>query len=363
MKDNQQVDVVIVGAGPAGVAAALTLQTRNISFILVDAQLTANHKPGECLPPNTFSLFKQLGLMNLLNHQAHTFYWGNKSCWGTSEISEKLFLFYKSSKGVLLNRLVFEQQLRDLVLKQEERVLFGYAVKQVVQQQGVTNIQLQATSNRLAIACKYVIDATGRKAAISKKFQAQKEVMDKLAALEFYYPINQQIHTFVNTESFNQGWLYAAPANKGELAIMLFSDLDLLPAKNQQPAYIKEVINHSTLISQLIGEPFDERNIKRLTTRAANSTHMHKPYGSNWLAVGDAAYSFDPVSSFGITSALASGYYGAHALADTLQGKKEALAAYHYIMQEAYVHYQQRLHQFYATEKRWPQETFWSRRG
>ncbi len=363
MRDNKKVQVVIAGAGPAGIAAALTLQARNITFVVVDAQPTGTHKPGDCIPPNAFPLFTQLGLMTLLDHQAHTFYWGNKSCWGTNEVSEKLFLFNKYSKGLLLNRTVFEQQLRELLLKQEEQVLFGYAIKKVFTQEGATIISAQSKNKNITLTCDYVIDATGRKATISKKFKAKKDTLDQLAALDFYYPINKPIHTFVNTESFSQGWLYAAPASTGELSILLFSDLDLLPAKNQQPRHIKEVINHSTLISQLIGEPFDERKIKRLTTRAANSTHMHKPYGSNWVAIGDAAYSFDPVSSFGITSALASGYYGAHALADTLQGKKEALPAYHYIMEEAFAHYQKQLHQFYTTEKRWTQAIFWSRRG
>ncbi|MGB0176435.1 MAG: hypothetical protein ACPF9D_04660 [Owenweeksia sp.] len=59
--------------------------------------------------------------------------------------------------------------------------------------------------------------------------------------------------------------------------------------------------------------------------------------------MGDAAYAYDPISSFGITSALAGGYYGGHALADTLGGRTDALKVYRYVMENAFNGYLEKL--------------------
>ena len=80
------------------------------------------------------------------------------------------------------------------------------------------------------------------------------------------------------------------------------------------------------------------------------------------MAVGDAAYAFDPISSYGITSGLAAGYYGGHALADFLAGKKDGLAVYRYIMETAFQKYLKALDYQYAAEKRWPQSAYWKNR-
>ncbi|MES2655817.1 MAG: FAD-dependent monooxygenase [Bacteroidota bacterium] len=362
MNVKEHVPVIVIGGGPAGIAAALTLNARNIPCIVVDAKTGRYHHYGECLPPNALPLFKQLGLQQLLDNEEHTYYLGNQSVWGNNKVAEKLFLFQKHNQGVLLNRPLFEEQLRDLLLKSKSRLLTGYAFHNVVSQGEKLNVTLKSKTETLPISCNFIIDATGRKASVCRKLGRQKEQLDQLAALHFQVTLNTTIPKFVYTESIENGWFYAAPLSKRKLSVMLFTDMDLLPEKDKQQAFICDAVNGSTLIKQLFSKPLTSDKITKLKTHAANSTRMQKPYGENWIAIGDAAYSFDPISSYGITSALAAGYYGAHALADTLAQKPDALQTYQYIMENAFVHYHIKLHEHYNAEQRWPDSLFWQRR-
>ena len=80
------------------------------------------------------------------------------------------------------------------------------------------------------------------------------------------------------------------------------------------------------------------------------------------MALGDAAAAYDPLSSHGVASAMASGFYGGHAIADFLAGRAEAPVAYLDVMQRAYGSYLDLQREHYGRETRWPDAPFWSRR-
>ena len=61
-------DVVIVGAGPAGAAAAITCATRGMRVILCERRASADERPGETLHPGVDSLMAQLGVGHRLNN-------------------------------------------------------------------------------------------------------------------------------------------------------------------------------------------------------------------------------------------------------------------------------------------------------
>ena len=103
-------------------------------------------------------------------------------------------------------------------------------------------------------------------------------------------------------------------------------------------------------------QPFD------LQILPTGTTALPKPYGQNWIAVGDAAYAFDPISSYGITSGIAAGYYGGNALADVITGKENSLEVYHYILETAFQKYLIALEYQYAAEAKWPTALFWKNR-
>jgi flavin-dependent dehydrogenase len=82
--------------------------------------------------------------------------------------------------------------------------------------------------------------------------------------------------------------------------------------------------------------------------------------GDRWIACGDAAACFDPISSQGIFSALHSGNEAGLAVADALRRRNEKLGRYSERMETVWKSYSGRLRSVYRMERRWPRELFWS---
>src|SRR5215207_6489953 len=55
-------DVVIVGGGPAGSAAALWCVRQGLRVVLLEREEFPRHRPGETLPPGVEPVFVQLGV-------------------------------------------------------------------------------------------------------------------------------------------------------------------------------------------------------------------------------------------------------------------------------------------------------------
>src|SRR6185369_17631905 len=84
--------------------------------------------------------------------------------------------------------------------------------------------------------------------------------------------------------------------------------------------------------------------------------------GDDWLAVGDAALSFDPLSSQGIFNAVYTGMKAGHALHAALAGDEGEIRRYGLQLEAIHRAYRRNLAAFYAHETRWPHHAFWRRR-
>ena len=59
---GSEVDVVVVGGGPAGSAAALWCVRQGLRVVLLEREQFPRHRPGETLLPGVEPIFAQLGV-------------------------------------------------------------------------------------------------------------------------------------------------------------------------------------------------------------------------------------------------------------------------------------------------------------
>jgi flavin-dependent dehydrogenase len=111
--------------------------------------------------------------------------------------------------------------------------------------------------------------------------------------------------------------------------------------------------------------------------RVASASRLDRSTGDGWIAVGDAALAFDPLSSYGITSAMGTAFYGAHAVADAMLhetmpaetmpaetwGDVPALAVYERLLDRTWIRYVREHEHHYGLERRWSDRPFWCRRS
>jgi flavin-dependent dehydrogenase len=109
-------------------------------------------------------------------------------------------------------------------------------------------------------------------------------------------------------------------------------------------------------------ERFDYEPATRTRAADASSGQLQAAVGENWIAIGDAAQSFDPLSSKGIANALYTGIHGAGAVAAALRGDSEAVARYAGHLTEIFRVYCEHAVDVYRLERRWPAAPFWQRR-
>jgi len=95
---------------------------------------------------------------------------------------------------------------------------------------------------------------------------------------------------------------------------------------------------------------------------AADTSRLDTITGAGWIAAGDAAASFDPLSSQGILTAIHSGMGAARALAGNLAGDESAISEYAARLDAIYSAYLRNQQAYYAQERRWPARSFWRSR-
>jgi flavin-dependent dehydrogenase len=91
----------------------------------------------------------------------------------------------------------------------------------------------------------------------------------------------------------------------------------------------------------------------------AHSQRLSPCAGAGWVAAGDAACTFDPLSSQGILKALRGGKLASFVALDWLEGRTSSPARYERIVGAEYRKYLAARRWCYGQEQRWPQSEFW----
>jgi flavin-dependent dehydrogenase len=355
--------VLIAGGGPAGAATALSLNARGIPCIVAEAAEERKFKAGETIPPNALPLLQKMNINSLLDDELHLKSYGNRFLWGEDTVEDKTFFSSGHPNGWHLDRMHFEGQLENAVKITGTQWLTGTRIADYDYNGKDWKVTLKgAGGGLLHCNCEFIVDATGRASRIARSLGNQRQKTDNLCGLTVCYEttgINCPHYTFV--ESVAGGWWYAAPLSGSRLVITFMTDSDLADPGMMEAGHFKNKL----LRTDMTGDIFKNHIISSETKpflQTANTSWLPERYGKSWLAAGDAAIAYDPLSSYGITSALQSGFYAGHAIADYLNGTQDALIAYDWLMCEAFDAYKNmHMHQ-YQLEKRWENEPFWKRR-
>lgn len=206
-----------------------------------------------------------------------------------------------------------------------------------------------------------MVDATGRGAAFARVMGARREAFDRLVAFSCVLPAPPgpgDRATLI--ESFPQGWWYTAGLPGERRVVALLTDPDTPAARAARtPDGFLRLLAATTHVRAAAG---DAEPVDGPAAVGANSSRLRQPYGDGWLAVGDAALTFDPLSSQGILTAIYSAEKAAAAAYHALRGRTDALPRYAALLDGIFTGYLHHHGAAYAAERRWPHEPFWRRR-
>jgi hypothetical protein len=139
------------------------------------------------------------------------------------------------------------------------------------------------------------------------------------------------------------------------------TDADLLPRGDLQlKSFWRVQLRGAPLTSALWRNP---AGADELRSRFSGTVRLDRAAGPGWIAVGDVAMAFDPLSSQGIIKALESGWRGAGAVTDILNGAPRAVDSYLKWLESEFASYTISHRRHYGAVRRWPGSTFWNRRS
>ncbi|EDM76104.1 hypothetical protein PPSIR1_31253 [Plesiocystis pacifica SIR-1] len=367
--------VAIIGGGPAGAAAALTLARGGVEVVVVDASRGPAEKIGESLPPSVRPLLARLELLELLDAAAHRPSFGNRASWGQAEAAEEDFMFGLYGAGWHLDRRRFEAALAKAAEQAGARWLWDHHAVDARHPGGAGGwrLELEGPESLVELDARFILDATGRPARFAVGAGARRIHLDRLVGLALRFDSAglgdgegmDGMDGFTVVEAIESGWWYTAPLSGGRAIAVYMSDGDLFDTRSARTAGGWRALLDAAPETRARLRPWLERALEPSATIArAGSAYTSPPAGPGWLAIGDAAVAFDPLSSHGIGSAMTTGYYGACAAAEVLSGGADtgALATYADLVASLFDDYLDLLHQHYRREQRWPTSPFWARR-
>jgi flavin-dependent dehydrogenase len=358
-----EIEVLVVGAGPAGATVALNLAPL-CAVALVDRRARPGPRIGESLPPAARRLLTDMGLWESFTAEGHSPCYGNRAVWGSAQPLEVDFLRDPDGHGWHIDRARFEVWLRAVAVDRGALLLAPARMQSMEWDGGRWRVRLATTAGSTELITRLVIDAGGRAAPVARLAGARRERHDRLFCSWLYGEANPCGRgaglTCVQAEEY--GWWYTAPVPGGRRVLAFHTDADLPEARafanpKRLPQHVAPDGELAAILTESRFTPAEQCGVT-----AAHSAVLHPFAGPSWFAVGDAALSFDPLSSQGLLNALYSGLAGAEAAERRLAGDPNALPQYLDTLDRVHTAYRAHLARCYRVETRWTNTPFWKRR-
>lgn len=358
-------DAIVAGAGPAGSAAALMLARSGRTVLLANAPSRRHVRVGESLAASAKPLLASLGVLDRLNIAPHLKSYSNVSVWGAPIAQARYSVHDLNGCGYQLDRDAFDTMLvsaaRDAGVSWHDNSRLRLAGGK---ESNRFELEMVTANGSSQLSCNWLLDATGRAACLSRSLGARRRKLDRLIAFSTVLMLKSGRDRDAGTivEAVPNGWWHSTLVSSGGRLVSFFTDSDLADQHELCSARgLMDALRQASEISRLV-ESFDYCCPDAPSATDAATVWQDKQGADGWLAIGDSAASFDPISARGIASALCSGVLAARAVDEELGGRREAVSLYMRHQRLVFANYLHQLRDVYSWERRWPHSEFWRRR-
>jgi 2-polyprenyl-6-methoxyphenol hydroxylase-like FAD-dependent oxidoreductase len=350
-------DALVVGKGPAACVFAIQMARRGKSILLVPPPTESNQRPwGETLAPRGEFLLGQLGLASVClagQYSTQT----ALSCWGSADPERTDFTFDPHGRMWHVSRPAFDKALQTHAIESGVDTLdkTSHRVAGFTRCTDYWEVRLASLNAERAIKVGYIVDATGKSSCIARLMGSKRIFRDQLVAISC---VVEQITDIVPLliEPVCKGWWYSLGLPQGQLLAVLMTDPKLFKLSTEA---------RRSLWDAMLGEaPHTRKRAgtceNALGAASAESARLDNMSGKGWLAIGDAAMSFDPLSSHGLCSAIEQAVDSAERL--SIHGHEAALVEFDAMRKELFGKYQAQRLAFYQSVRRFSGQEFWRNR-
>ena len=323
---NITTNILIIGAGPGGVAAALQLAKQNISCTIVDKAVFPRDKIcGDALSGKVVEVLKKIDatlLNDLYLEPIQVGSWGVAFVAPNNKVLEVPFKqnFNAATQpppGYIAKRIHFDNFLFNALKKYPHHI-------QVLEQVDLTTFQKTSEGytciskdGNTTIHTKFIIAADGAQSRFARYTGDMKvEPKHYCAGVRAYYKNVTGMHKanfielhFIKDLLPGYFWIFPLPNGEVNIGVGIRSD-KISKHKLNLKNILNNIIQHHSEISKrfLNAEMVDD--VKGFGLPLGSKKRSIS--GENYLLIGDAASLIDPFTGEGIGNAMMSGYFAAN---------------------------------------------------
>jgi len=324
---DYDVDVAVVGAGPAGSVVALELARRNVRVLVLEKRQEIG-APKRCAEGISAPSLQQLGLE--LDSR-----WVAQKIVATRLYSPKMREVTIAPKGLLgyiLERKIFEKYLAAEAIKHGAKYLVKTTVTDVIKEDGrVAGVKAQSWGEEITVRAKIVIAADGVDSMTAKR--AGIDTVNKLGDYHsgFQYEMAgvnadiDKLHIFIGSTIAPKGYVWIFP--KGNT--MANVGIGILGDKSADGARAKDLLDRFIEGNPrfFAGASPIEANGGGIPVNISVKTFV----ADGFMIIGDAAQQVNPIHGGGIALAMSAARMAAKVAAEALTAgdySRERLLAY-----------------------------------
>ena len=320
-------DALIIGAGPAGSAAAAILAEHGRSVLVLEREKFPRYHIGESLLPFTFYPLQRLGLIEKMRQSAFVKKHSVQFVSTSGKASQPFYFNTRYSEDVAQTwqvvRSEFDQMLVDHARSKGATILEGVTVTGFLRENGrVVGVRTEEKDYRAPMT----LDCSGKEsfAAVRNHWRVRDPQLNKIAVWTYYKGAMRDpgIDAGATTVAFvpEKGWFWYIPQHNDMVGVGVVAEAKYLTRgglKDAKEIFDREVEQNPWIKDHLapgrqVGEFF-----------ITNEFTFHSRYcgEEGLLLVGDAFCFLDPVFSSGLMFALKSGIMAADEIHKALLAK------------------------------------------
>ncbi|MCW3053067.1 MAG: hypothetical protein JWN14_2237, partial [Chthonomonadales bacterium] len=286
-------DICVLGGGPAGAAIARRLALLGHEVWIVERAQFPRAHIGESLTPGILPLLDLLGVRSrveeaeFLRPDAAMIRWEDATEMRALPAGERGFQVDRGRFDALLLEAACEAGAQLL-----QPAIAGKPVREGAQQ---WRVPLRFQGQDLLLQARFVVDATGRRATLGGP---KRRSGTPTLALFAYWKQAGMMGSETRVEAGREAWFWGAPLPDGTFNATVF--LDPKRGVGHTRHDLENLYRNLLAESSLLGGCLEGVPAGEMVACNATTYQDPQPVGEDFLKVGEASFSIDPLSSQGV---------------------------------------------------------------